>query len=57
MEAGNQNRYLRKSRSSGVPDLLLTRCVTMSELLYSPEPQFPSLNFSGKTLCFTGLVW
>ena len=41
----------RKRRGSGVPGLLPARCVTVGELLYSPEPQFPCLKFSDKSLC------
>lgn len=47
----------RKRRGSGVPRLLPAGCVTVGELLYSPEPQFPCLKFSDKSLCFTEWVW
>lgn len=36
----------RKRRGSGVPGLLPAGCVTVGELLYSPEPQFPRLKFT-----------
>ena len=53
MEAGNQNRYLREKEQK----FWSPRSAPHSLCDFTPEPQFPSLNFSGKSLCFTGLVW